>query len=1039
MNISAPFIKRPAATTLLTAALALSGILAFQFLPVAPLPAVELPTVNVHANLPGASPETMASAVATPLERQFGRIADVTEMTSSSQLGSTSITLQFDLNRNADAAARDVEAAINAARGQLPANLPSNPGYWKMNPANAPILTLALTSDTYDRGQMYDIADSILAQKLSQIDGVGQVHTWGSSRPAVRVQLNPHLLNAMGLSITDVATVLQNANAHQAKGAIGNEQVFWQVAATDELFKAAQYSPLIVKYRNQAPVRLADIGNVIDSVEDVRNDGSDNGQPSIVMMITKQPDANIIDTVDRIKAILPQLQGSVPPAMKLVVAQDRTTTIRASVHDVEINLLISVFLVVMVVFAFLRDVWATVIPGIAVPLSLLGTFGVMYLLGYSLNNLSLMALTVSTGFVVDDAIVVIENITRYLEMGWHPMRAALQGAREIGFTVLSMSTSLVAVFIPILLMGGIVGRLFREFAVTLTAAILISLVVSLTTTPMMCSKLLKSQHDKKHNRLYRVSERGFELLHKAYSRSLAVVLTHPQLTLVITLVTLGVSVYLYIIVPKGFFPQQDTGQIGGNIVADQNISFTAMREKLHAYLKIVEKDPAVDNVTGFTGGGTLNSAQMQMQLKPLAERKVSADEVINRLRGKLARIPGAQLFLMAQQDLRVGGRGSNSQYQFTLQADSLKDLNEWAPKLLTKLKTVPIILDANSDQQIHGLESELVIDRETASRLGVNPQAIDATLYTAFGQRQVSTMYTGMNQYHVVMELLPEYQQNPSALNSIYVTASNGTPIPLSTFSHYKTVLNSLTVNHQGPFPSITISFALAPGIALSQAVDAVEQARQDIGMPANVTAKFAGTAQVFQASLKNQPLLILAALLAVYVVLGILYESYIHPITILSTLPSAGVGALLALLLFHVELTVIAMIGIILLIGIVKKNAILMIDFALETERKQEISPKNAIYQACMLRFRPIMMTTMAALLGGLPLALGTGTGSEMRRPLGITIVGGLVLSQLLTLYTTPVVYLYLDKLQRWFGGRKQLSPRLQRVLTETEAEGAY
>jgi multidrug efflux pump len=1039
MNISAPFIKRPAATTLLTAALALSGILAFQFLPVAPLPAVELPTVNVHANLPGASPETMASAVATPLERQFGRIADVTEMTSSSQLGSTSITLQFDLNRNADAAARDVEAAINAARGQLPANLPSNPGYWKMNPANAPILTLAITSDTYDRGQMYDIADSILAQKIAQVDGVGQVHTWGSSRPAVRVQLNPHLLNAMGLSITDVATVLQNANAHQAKGAIGNDQVFWQVAATDELFKAKQYAPLIVKYNNQAPVRLTDIGNVIDSVEDTRNDGSDNGQPSIVMMITKQPDANIIDTVDRIKAILPQLQASVPPAMKLAIAQDRTTTIRASVHDVELNLLISVFLVVMVVFAFLRNVWATVIPGIAVPLSLLGTFGVMYMLGYSLNNLSLMALTVSTGFVVDDAIVVIENITRYLEMGWHPVRAALQGAREIGFTVLSMSTSLVAVFIPILLMGGIVGRLFREFAVTLTAAILISLVVSLTTTPMMCSKLLKSQNDKKHNRLYRISERGFELLHKAYSRSLAVVLTHPQLTLVITLVTIGVSVYLYIIVPKGFFPQQDTGQIGGNIVADQNISFTAMREKLHQYLAIVEKDPAVDNVTGFTGGGTLNSAQMQMQLKPLSERKVSADDVINRLRGKLARIPGAQLFLMAQQDLRVGGRGSNSQYQFTLQADSLKDLNEWAPKLLDKLKTVPIILDANSDQQIHGLESELVIDRETASRLGVNPQAIDATLYTAFGQRQVSTMYTGMNQYHVVMELLPQYQQNPSALNSIYVTASNGTPIPLSTFSHYKTVLNSLTVNHQGPFPSITISFALAPGIALSQAVDAVEEARQDIGMPANVTAKFAGTAQVFQASLKNQPLLILAALLAVYVVLGILYESYIHPITILSTLPSAGVGALLALLLFHVELTVIAIIGIILLIGIVKKNAILMIDFALETERKQDISPKNAIYQACMLRFRPIMMTTMAALLGGLPLALGSGTGSELRRPLGITIVGGLVLSQLLTLYTTPVVYLYLDKLQRWFGGKKQLSPRLQRVLTESEAEVAY
>jgi multidrug efflux pump len=1039
MNLSAPFIKRPAATTLLTAALALSGILAFRFLPVAPLPAVEMPTINVHANLPGASPETMASAVATPLERQFGRIAGVSEMTSSSELSSTSITLQFDLDRNPDAAARDVQAAINAARGQLPANLPSNPGYWKMNPANAPIMMLALTSDTFDRGKMYDIADSILAQKFAQIEGVGQVHTWGSSRPAVRVQLNPHLLNAMGLNITDVATALQNANAHQAKGALGNDRIFWQLAATDEIFKAKEYAPLVVSYRNQAPVRLADLGNVLDSVEDTRNDGSDNGKPSIVMMITKQPDANIIDTVDRIKAVLPQLQASVPPAMKLTIAQDRTTTIRASVHDVERTLLISILLVVLVVFAFLRNVSATIIPGIAVPLSLLGTFGVMYLLGYSLNNLSLMALTVSTGFVVDDAIVVIENITRYLEMGWNPLRAALQGAREIGFTVLSMSTSLVAVFIPILLMGGIVGRLFREFAVTLTAAILISLVVSLTTTPMMCSKFLKSQHGKKHNRIYRVSERGFELFHKSYARSLKVVLTHPQLTLVITLVTLGVSVYLYIIVPKGFFPQQDTGQIGGHIVADQNISFTAMREKLHAFLRIVEQDPAVDNVTGFTGGGTLNTASMWMQLKPLNERKISADGVINRLRGKLARIPGATLFLMAAQDIHIGGRGSNSQYQFTLQSDSLKDLNEWAPKLLTKLKTVPVILDANSDQQIHGLESELVIDRQTASRMGVNPLAVDATLYSAFGQRQVSTMYTGINQYHVVMELLPEFQENPSALNSIYVPSSTGIPVPLSTFSHFKTVLNSLTVNHQGPFPSITISFALAPGIALSQAVDVVQRAEQEIGMPANVTARFAGTAQVFQASLKNQPVLILAALLAVYVVLGILYESYIHPITILSTLPSAGVGALLALIFFHVELTVIAIIGIILLIGIVKKNAILMIDFALETERKHEISAKNAIYQACLLRFRPIMMTTMAAMLGGLPLALGTGTGSEMRRPLGITIVGGLLLSQLLTLYTTPVVYMYLDRLQRWFGGRKQLSPRLQRILTDEEAKGTY
>jgi multidrug efflux pump len=1030
MNLSAPFIKRPVATSLLTAALALSGVLAFGLLPVAPLPEVELPTIQAGANLPGASPETMASAVATPLERQFGRIAGVTEMTSSSQLGSSDVTLQFDLDRNIDAAARDVQAAINAARGQLPANLPGNPGYHKQNPANAPVLMLAMTSDIYDRGQMYDIADSVLAQKLSQVDGVGQVRVWGSSRPSVRVQVNPTLLNSMGLTLTDVATTLQNANAHQAKGSLSNAEFHWQLDATDQLFKAKDYARLLVAYRNNAPVRLADIGNVIDSVEDTRNDGLVNGKPSVVMMVTKQPSANIIETVDHIRAVLPQLQASIPPAIKLLVEQDRTTTIRASIHDVEVSLLISIVLVILVVFVFLRNIWATIIPGVAVPLSLLGTFGAMYLLGYTLDNLSLMALTVSTGFVVDDAIVVIENITRYIEAGMTPMRAALRGAQEIGFTVLSMSTSLIAVFIPILFMGGIVGRLFREFAVVLAGAIAISLMVSLTTTPMMCSRLLRSQNNKRHNFLYRLSESGFELIHKSYANSLAVVLKHPQLTLVITLMTIAVSVYLYIIVPKGFFPQQDTGQIGGNIQADQDISFSAMRDKLHAFLKIVQTDPAIENVTGFTGGGRINSAQMWMQLKPLKERGVSAEQVINRLRGRLARIPGATLYLMAAQDIRVGGRGSNSQYQFTLQADNLKDLNEWAPKLLTKMKTVPLVLDANSDQQVHGLQTELIIDRSTASRLGVNPQIVDTTLYSAFGQRQVSTMYTGINQYHVVMEVLPEFQQNPSALNSIYVRSDSGTAVPISTFTHYRTMLSPLSVNHQGPFPAITLSFALAPGVALSDAVEAVTQAQLDIGMPANVHGSFQGTAKVFQASLDSEPLLILAAVLAVYVVLGILYESYIHPITILSTLPSAGVGALLALILFQVDLTVIALIGIILLIGIVKKNAIMMIDLALETERKQMISSKNAIYQACLLRFRPIMMTTMAALLGGLPLALGAGTGSEMRRPLGITVVGGLLLSQLLTLYTTPVVYLYLDKLQRWFGSARQLSPRLQRVL---------
>jgi multidrug efflux pump len=1021
------------ATSLLTAALALSGVLAFRLLPVAPLPQVEFPTIQVHANLPGASPETMASAVATPLERQFGRIAGVTEMTSSSQLSGTRITLQFELSRNIDAAARDVQAAINAARGQLPANLPSNPGYWKSNPTDAPVLMLVLTSDVFDRGQMYDVADSILAQKLSQVEGVGQVWIWGSSRPAVRVQVNPTILNNLGLSLTDIAATLTNANANQAKGALGNNQLRWQVNATDQLFKASQYAPLMVVYRNGAPVRLRDLGNVIDSVEDTRNEGLNNGKPGVIIQVTRQPDANLIDTVDRINKILPQLQASVPPAMHLAVGQDRTTTIRASINDVERALLISICLVILVVFFFLRNVRATLIPGIAVPLSLLGTFGVMYLAGYTLDNLSLMALTVSTGFVIDDAIVVIENITRYLEQGLEPFKAALRGAQEIGFTVLSMSTSLVAVFIPILLMGGIVGRLFREFAITLTVAICVSLVVSLTATPMLCAKLLTAQQDKQHNWIYRLSERGFDLIHGTYARTLAVVLKHPQLTLVITLVTIAINVYLYVIVPKGFFPQQDNGFIGGFIQADQDISFNAMREKLHSFMRIVERDPAVQNVEGFTGGGTLNSASMRISLKPLEERKVSADQVINRLRGKLAGIPGARLFMQAAQDIRVGGRSSNSQYQYTLQSESLKDLDEWAPKLLAKLKTVPILLDVNSDQQIHGLTREVVIDRTTAARLGVNPAAIDTTLYSAFGQRQVSTMYAGINQYHVVLEVLPEFQENPASLNQIYVRSNTGTPIPLSTFAHFDTRLSSLTVNHQGQYPSITLSFALAPGVALSEAVAQVQTAEQDIGMPANVHGAFAGTAQAFQESLKNQPILILAALVAVYIVLGMLYESYIHPITILSTLPSAGVGALLALILFGTDLTVISLIGIILLIGIVKKNAILMIDFALETERKQGISSKQAIYQACLLRFRPIIMTTMAALLGGLPLALGTGMGAELRRPLGITIVGGLILSQLMTLYTTPVVYLYLDRLQLWLGRARQISPRLQTYLTDT------
>ena len=1036
MNLSAPFIKRPVATSLLTAALGLSGVLAFQFLGVSALPEVDFPTIQVRANLPGASPETMASAVATPLERQFGRIAGITEMTSSSQLSSTGITLQFDLDRNIDAAARDVQAAINAARGQLPAELPSNPSYFKANPSGAPILILSLYSDTHDRPHLYDIADSVLAQKIAQIEGVGEVHVFGSSKPAVRVQVNPTVINAMNISLGDIASALQNANAHQAKGSLNNADYRWQVNATDQLFHAPQYAPLIVAYRNGAPVRLNELGNVADSVEDVRNDGADNGRPSILLAISRQPGANIIKAVDRIKVMLPALQAALPPSVHLIVAQDQTGTIRASVNDVELTLVISLILVVLVVFVFLSNVRATIIPAIAVPLSLLGTFSVMYALGYTLNNLSLMALTISTGFVVDDAIVVIENISRYLEAGWTPLKSALQGAKEISFTVLSMSTSLVAVFIPILLMGGIVGRLFRQFAITLTVAVVISMVVSLTTTPMMCALMLRPKHNTNRNIFYRLCEGTLEAVHKAYAKTLRGVLRHPQLTLVINLVTVAVTVYLYIVVPKGFFPQQDTGHIGGTLVADQDISFQAMREKFYQAMKIVQTDPSIHDLNGFTGGGTLNVASMWVELKPLNERLASSDQIINRLRGKLTGIPGATLYMQPQQDIRVGGRVGNAQYQFTLQSDNVKELNEWAPKLLAKLKTLPIVLDANSDQQVHGLTSELTIDRPTASRLGVTPRALDTALYSAFGQRQVSTMYTGMNQYHVVLEVLPEFQQSSASLSDIYVPSTMGPAVPLSTFTRVKTELNSLAVNHQGLFPSVTLSFALAPGIALSQATEAVEGAQRDIALPAAVHGAFAGTAQVFQASLRSEPLLILAALLAVYIVLGILYESYVHPITILSTLPSAGVGALLALLIFNVELTVIALIGIILLIGIVKKNAILMIDFALDVERKQHITATNAIYQSCLIRFRPIMMTTMAALFGALPLAVGMGTGSELRRPLGITIVGGLIVSQILTLYTTPVVYIFMAKLQNWVGAKRKLNPKLKTIMTDAPVE---
>ena len=1023
MNISAPFIKRPIGTTLLTVALLLSGILAFQFLPVAPLPQVEFPVISISASLPGASPETMASSVATPLERQFGRISGVNQMTSTSQLGSTNIVLQFDLNRNIDAAARDVQAAINAARGQLPANLPSNPTYRKVNPADAPILILSMTSDTIRLPNIYDAANSILAQKLAQVAGVGQVIVGGGANPAVRAELNPMLLNKLGVSTQQVATALSAANANKPKGQVAGATDSWTVDANDQLLKAEQYKPLIVAYNQNGVVRLGDVADVQDSVEDLRNAGIagiSNSSPNakskraVLLIIFRQPGANIISTVDNIRTLLPELRFSISPAINVDVVMDRTLTVRASVRDIEITLMISVVLVVLVVFVFLRNLRSTIIPSIAVPLSLVGTFGVMYLLGYSLDNLSLMALAISTGFVVDDAIVVLENINRHLEEGIPPVRAAFLGAREIGFTVLSMSVSLVAVFIPILMMGGIVGRLFREFAVTLSAAIGVSLLVSLTTTPMMCAKLLRPLNSEQHGRLYRASESAFDGLLTGYARGLRWVLRHQMLMLLLTIGTACLSIYLYIIVPKGFFPQQDTGRLGGSIQAEQDISFQAIRDKMNSFVDIIMKDPAVDTVTAFVGGGgTANTGRMFIMLKPLGQRKISADKVITRLRGKLAHVAGATLYLQSAQDLQIGGRMGNAQYQYTLQSENLDDLNQWAPKVLAKLRKLPQLKDVNTDQQNRGLEAKVVIDRDTAARLGIQPSAIDAALYQAFGQSQVSTIYEQLNQYHVVMEVDPRYQQSPDALQAIYVPSNTGVQVPLSTFTHFEPSNTPLAVNHQGQFPSVTFSFNLTEGISLGEATQVIERANREINLPASIHPSFQGTAAAFQDSLANEPILILAALFTVYIVLGVLYESYIHPITILSTLPSAGVGALLALLLTRNDLNVIGLIGVLLLIGIVKKNAIMMIDFALETERTGGKTPEEAIYEACVLRFRPIMMTTMAALLAGLPLALGQGTGSELHRPLGITIVGGLIVSQMLTLFTTPVIYLYLDRFQ--------------------------
>ncbi len=1017
-NFSAPFIRRPVATTLITLAIFLSGAVAFRFLPVAPLPQVDFPTISVGAGLPGASPETMASAVATPLERQFGRIAGVTEMTSSSGLGSTNITLQFDLNRDINAAARDVQAAINAARSQLPADLPGQPTYRKVNPADAPILILALTSENIPRPQIYDAADSILAQKLAQVEGVGQVFTWGSSRPAVRVEANPYQLNSYGISLEKLRASLQSANANLAKGTLSNPQKSWNVADTDQLFKAYAYQPLIVAGHTGAPVRLRDVAEVVDSVEDTRNLGLFGGKNSVLLAIFRQPGANMIETVDRIMALLPVLRASVSPSLHLSVAIDRSTTIRASVHDVEITLMISIFLVILVVFAFLRNTWATIIPSVAVPLSLIGTFGIMYLCGYSLDNLSLMALTICTGFVVDDAIVVIENITRHIENGMKPFAAAMKGASEIGFTVLSMSTSLVAVFIPILLMPGIVGRLFREFAVVLSVAIGVSLFVSLTTTPMMCARFLKHESGR-HNWIYKFFESAFNHVLHLYDVALRWVLRRQLLILGATFLTAILCVYLFFHVNSGFFPQQDTGRISGVIQGDQDLSFAAMSLKMRTFTDIVLKDPAVDTIASFTGGGSGGStARMFGQLKPLSERKISVDEVIARIRKATSKVPGAVLYLQAVQDLSMGGHGAAAQYQYTLQADNLTDLTHWAPLLQKRLSKVPELRDVNSDQQMHGLASSLVIDRDTASRLGVSMIAIDNTLSDAFGQRQVSTMYKGLNQYHVVLEVMPSAQQSPDALKSIYVPASGGKLVPLSAFSHYEPSNTALSVNHLGIFPAITLSFNLAPGASLGPAVEHIQAATREIGVPATVHTTFQGTAKAFQDSRASQLFLVITALIAVYIVLGILYESFIHPITILSTIPSAGIGAILAIKFAGTDLNMIALIGIILLIGIVKKNAILMIDFAVQLEREEKITPLDAIYKACLLRFRPILMTTMAALFGALPLALGNGVGSELRRPLGITIIGGLIVSQILTLFTTPIVYIYMDRLQSWLQG---------------------
>lgn len=1024
MKFFALFIYRPVATILISLAITLCGVLGFRLLPVAPLPQVDYPVIMVSASLPGAAPETMASSVATPLERSLGRIAGVNEMTSMSSLGSTRIILQFDFDRDINGAARDVQAAINAAQSLLPTGMPSRPTYRKANPSDAPIMILTLTSDTYSQGQLYDYASTQLAQTISQIDGVGDVDIGGSSLPAVRVDLNPQALFNQGVSLDDVRSAISDANVRNPQGAIESQGQRWQLATNDELKTAEEYKPLIIHYNNGSAVRLSDVAKVSDSVQDVRNAGMTNAKPAILLMIRKLPEANIIQTVDAIRTQLPALKETIPAAIDMQIAQDRSPTIRASLEEVEQTLVISVGLVILVVFLFLRSGRATIIPAVAVPVSLIGTFAAMYLCGFSLNNLSLMALTIATGFVVDDAIVVLENISRHLEAGMKPLQAALQGSREVGFTVLSMSLSLVAVFLPLLLMGGLPGRLLREFAVTLSVAIGISLAVSLTLTPMMCGWMLKASRGHAPTR-----DRGFGRLlvamQRGYGKSLKWVLNHARLVGVVLLATIALNIWLYISIPKTFFPEQDTGVVMGNIQADQSISFQAMRGKLQDFMKIIREDKAVDNVTGFTGGSRVNSGMMFITLKPRGERNETAQQVIDRLRKKLAKEPGANLFLMAVQDIRVGGRQANAGYQYTLLSDNLADLREWTPKITAALAKLPDQLaDVNSDQQDNGAEMDLVYDRETMSRLGINVEAANSLLNNAFGQRQISTIYQPLNQYKVVMGVDPAYTQDISALDQMFVINSDGKAIPLSYFAKWQPANAPLSVNHQGLSAASTVSFNLPTGKSLSEASDVIDKTMTQLGVPPTIRGSFAGTAQVFQQTMNSQVILILAAIATVYIVLGILYESYVHPLTILSTLPSAGVGALLALELFGAPFSLIALIGIMLLIGIVKKNAIMMVDFALEAQRNGNLSPEEAIFQACLLRFRPIMMTTLAALFGALPLVLSGGDGSELRQPLGITIVGGLVVSQLLTLYTTPVVYLFFDRLRLRFTRKSRQSP---------------